>query len=159
MEEIKEPNLQWEHLCCLLIDVRTPSLSSSLGSASSLIYQLAVAVCSEGFANPCRIITGLPRNGAPGEDVIGLWSGSGGDSLPGIDSFSRGGDEQFVLRHSAHFWTKPQRRFLKFRQKENNSISGRTSPDLQFALPHNDHWDITTSLWPLDLQLFAACGN
>lgn len=66
--------------------------------ASSLIYQLAEAVCSEGFVNPCRIITGLPRNEGPVEGVIGLRSGGGGgDSLPGIDSYSRGDDEHLVL--------------------------------------------------------------
>lgn len=53
-------------------------------------------MCSEGFVNPCRIITGLPQNEGPVEGVIGLRSG-GGDSLSGIDSYSRGDDEQLVL--------------------------------------------------------------
>ena len=73
------------------------SLSSSLSPPSARIYQLAAAVCAAGFVNPCRIITGLPRCKAPVEAVIGLRSGGGGDSLLGIDSFSRGGGEQFVL--------------------------------------------------------------
>lgn len=53
----------------------------------------------EGFCNPCRIITGLPRCKAPVGAVIGLQAGGGGegDSLLGIDSFSRGGHEPFVL--------------------------------------------------------------
>lgn len=51
------------------------------GFASSLIYQLVVPVCAQGFSNPCRIITGLPRYKAPVEAVIGLRRAGGGGLL------------------------------------------------------------------------------
>lgn len=169
-EVIKDSNLQREHLCCLLIDVRTPSLSSSLGSASSLIYQLAVVVCSEGFANPCRIITGLPRNRAPGEAVIGLRSGGSDDSLPGIDSFSRGGDEQFVLllwdallisgpNLRGGFWSLDKRRITGY-QDERPLISSLLYLTMTTGILRlgSDSWTFN-SLLLVEMRLFFSAES